>query len=140
MRKEITFDKSWELIKFLEEDLENKLYTQKEGSVYFMAVEGALRKYRSEDENDYGTPICLPTVQKTYYIDVPDPEWYENIPKQGVLCWVSDEDSTARDRLVVITLYAAYHHPFRNSRGVGWLFATPATYESISHLLLENQK
>ena len=49
-----------------------------------------------------------------------EPEWYENIPEHGVLCWVSDIDESTRNVIDRITV-----------KNDGWRYITPLTNEEI---------
>jgi len=48
-----------------------------------------------------------------------EPDWWENIPEHGVLCWVSDIDESTRDVIERIKV--------KN----GWRYITPLTNEEI---------
>ena len=50
-----------------------------------------------------------------------EPEWYENIPGHGVLCWVSDIDESTRNVIDRI----------KDENKKGWKYATPLTNEEI---------
>jgi hypothetical protein len=64
-----------------------------------------------------------PTVKK---------EWYENIPEQGVLCYVSHEDTT-KPYISVITSYNRNH--FRTSEGCMYKKAIPLTEEEVKQFI-----
>lgn len=48
-----------------------------------------------------------------------EPDWWENIPKHGVLCWVNDIDESTRDVI------------YRMTDKNGWRYITPLTNEEI---------
>jgi hypothetical protein len=50
-----------------------------------------------------------------------EPDWWENIPEHGVLCWVSDIDESTRSIIDRITV--------KNKNG--WRYITPLTNEEI---------
>jgi len=50
-----------------------------------------------------------------------EPEWWENIPEHGVLCWVSDKDANTRSTIVRITV----------KNNDIWGYITPLTNEEI---------
>ena len=61
-----------------------------------------------------------------------EPEWYENIPEHGVLCWVDDINETARNIIERITFVVNEHEFYRfRSRETIWKYATPLTNEEI---------
>lgn len=52
-------------------------------------------------------------------------EWYEQIPEEGVICWVSAENSNERNTVAIIKSYVSCaEHPFI-SKKVCWKYATP---------------
>lgn len=60
-----------------------------------------------------------------------DPEWYENIPEHGVLCWVSDTVEKNKDTVDrVLRFNNAAEFKFATTFD-SWLFATPLTNEEI---------
>lgn len=61
------------------------------------------------------------------------PNWYDNIPEEGVLCWVDFDDEIARLRLV--TSYDEEQEKFFDDSGVKWYTATPIT---SSELFIQN--
>lgn len=70
-----------------------------------------------------------------YRIKPKKPEWYENIPEHGVLCWVSDTRSnpSSDTALRIITTHKSgeFEEPF----GTEWAYATPLTDAEIKQFL-----
>lgn len=67
------------------------------------------------------------------------PEWFENIPKHGVLCWVSDTRSnpSSDTALSIITTHKSEN--FEDLFGAEWAYATPLTDAEIKQLLRGEQ-
>lgn len=63
-------------------------------------------------------------------------EWYENIPEQGVLCWVWVESPAGRQLRVIVR---TDHDSFIAAGGGAWKNAEPVKLEEIEHLLLSSQ-
>lgn len=63
-----------------------------------------------------------------------EPEWYENIPEHGVLCWVSDSN-TIPNAINAVSLIVKHglngNREYLDIRGVMWMYATPLTNEEI---------
>jgi len=66
-----------------------------------------------------------------------EPEWYENIPKQGVLCWVSDYNENLNKQNIrnilaeIIDYDSDKEHKYLDFRGSRWKYAVPLTNEEI---------
>jgi hypothetical protein len=73
-----------------------------------------------------------------YRIKPKQPEWYENIPEHGVLCWVSDREKHP-DKHCWLRIVDAYRHddlyPFKQMGQLSWLYATPLTDDEIRQYL-----
>lgn len=69
-------------------------------------------------------------------------KWYENIPEQGVLCWISDFDENSKSIMHIITRYDKNrdHSNFISKSQTQWRYATPVTADEIEKCILENQK
>lgn len=71
-------------------------------------------------------------------------EWYEYIPEQGILCYVTDSESDLikNTRIQQVAFIKKYNegmaYPFRNEYEFGWRFAIPVS--SLDDVLLENIK
>jgi hypothetical protein len=67
-------------------------------------------------------------------------EWYDNIPKQGRLCWVWDysENELLRNQAItVINRYSIEEKLFINNRNVPWRYAAPLTNDEIKQFLTQ---
>ena len=67
--------------------------------------------------------------------------WYENIPEQGVLCWVDDYDETEKNwRVSIIKEWnPKLHLSFISNLKSNWKYATPVTKEEARKLIYEEQ-
>lgn len=65
-----------------------------------------------------------------------EPNWYDNIPAQGVLCWVSDASPEHRTYLAVIKDKRKSGFSELDD-GLSWKFATPLTKEEVQKLIYE---
>ena len=66
----------------------------------------------------------------------PKPKWYDNIPEQGILCWVNDGEGE-EPSLVTITAYNPELTYKFEGLGAEWYQATPATLEEIANYIYE---
>jgi len=59
--------------------------------------------------------------------EITESHWYDNIPEEGVLCWVSD--TNYGDKIRAYTIYAhnpGLDYPFESNGDLGdWKYATP---------------
>ena len=61
-----------------------------------------------------------------------EPDWWENIPEHGVLCWVSDIDEPTRNIIERITFVVNEDDFYRfRSHETRWKYATPLTNKEI---------
>jgi hypothetical protein len=65
------------------------------------------------------------------FLKYTEPKWYDNIPEQGILCWVWSS-SESRKLLRVIRTYNG--NKFRSTLGF-WRNARPATQEEVNKLI-----
>lgn len=71
-----------------------------------------------------------------YYVYI-EPEWYDNIPDKGILCWVGDQSVYFKTHIRIITEYTANTlHNFSDGC-TPWKSATPLTRDEITDLFLE---
>jgi hypothetical protein len=65
-------------------------------------------------------------------------EWYENIPQQGRLCWVSDRYANNYNNIRIIVEYDYYQQlPFISKNAGAWLHAVPLTDDEIKQFLTQ---
>lgn len=86
---------------------------------------------------DVPVPCWSPDL--TYRIKPEEPEWWENIPEHGVLCWVSDDNckpnSSNYMRVIITKIEKSSYFAFKDKHNVKWSFATPLTNEEIKQFL-----
>lgn len=70
-----------------------------------------------------------------YRVKLKEPEWYENIPEHGVLCWVSDALTTPSTNSRLRIVKDVYKDGFRTMDGTPWVYATPLTNDEIRQFL-----
>lgn len=58
-------------------------------------------------------------------------EWYDNIPKGGVLCWTWDHSEETKKIRQIERYNPDASFPFSENRGVKWINATPLTKAEI---------
>jgi hypothetical protein len=64
------------------------------------------------------------------------PKWYENIPEQGILCWISDRNPELKINIACITkIMVGRYVDYIDRNGVKWGYATPLTNEEIEQFL-----
>jgi len=63
-----------------------------------------------------------------------EPKWYDNIPEQGILCWVWNT-KTERTIRILKYYYAETQYPYMVDGGYGWEYATPLTREEAEELI-----
>jgi len=60
-----------------------------------------------------------------------EPEWHENIPEHGVLCWVSDMEKSHESVIdLIIKFVGDSSYKFRGINSA-WFFAKPLTNKEI---------
>jgi hypothetical protein len=103
-------------------------------------AEGATIEYRTKLHRPW-TPTLVPTWDSgwEYRIKPKEPDWYKNIPEDGVLCWVSDNRSNPSSdnalRIITTRKSDCFEDPF----GTEWVYATPLTDDEI-RIFLRGEK
>ena len=96
-------------------------------------VEGILCRY-----DLYGTILA----ENSWYFAKPSdwtiavpkvPNWYDNIPEQGVLCWCKEDGMEPVPRIIV-EYFAGTAYPFRTKDGSSHAYAVPATLEELAKI------
>jgi hypothetical protein len=92
--------------------------------------------YRPLDHTNY-LPLKSDSFNNFDWRIKPKPlEWYENIPSQGVLCWVSDKNPKIKFGLACITKVAVGNYQeYVDRNDISWSYATPLTNEEIEQFL-----
>ena len=94
-------------------------------------AEGAeIEMFDGENWNRVYTPTFKPELQ--YRIKPKGPEWFEQIPEHGVLCWVSDIYSNPDANNAALRVITK--HFFDE-----WRYATPLTDDEIKQFLRGEQ-
>lgn len=60
-------------------------------------------------------------------------QWYDNIPEQGVLCWVKTRPEHRGIVRTVIGCSKKCVPPYLTDTGANWTYATPLTKEEVLH-------
>lgn len=101
-------------------------------------AEGSLCRY-----DVHGTQL----EEDSWYFDDPTawtiavpkvPNWNNNIPEQGVLCWCTEDGMEPVPRIIV-KYFAGTAYPFRTKDGSSHAYAVPATLEELAKYILENK-
>lgn len=78
------------------------------------------------------------TNASSWQVATIEPMWYENIPEQGILCWVDDNSGT---QLRIVTKYRSefeFHFKVEGT-GVWYKNATPLTLEEIKQYIYQGE-
>lgn len=71
-----------------------------------------------------------------YRIKPKEPEWYENIPAHGVLCWVGmDTDAPQQYLMLIIKHLTNNGYPYVDKWQKRWKLASPLTNDEIKQFL-----
>lgn len=91
-------------------------------------------------EGVHDATLAIPSNWKPYVEKL----WYENIPEQGVLCWIGDEESCVLNKKSadIVTRYLgdSYPYPFLTRQGSGYRYATPLTKEEVENLIWKEKE
>lgn len=71
----------------------------------------------------------LPEAAEAYIWS--EPEWHENIPEHGALCWVSHRNPGNRGLVGIVTRYDSYDESYTLKSGDYIKYATPMTKEEM---------
>jgi len=97
-------------------------------------AEGAEIEHNAIDNPDDSgwLPASNPAWDSEFLKFRAKPNWWENIPKHGVLCWVCDvNESPNSDHSMAIIISSA----LKTNQGAYWHYATPLTNEEIKQFL-----
>lgn len=94
----------------------------------------------NEHSGDFGwlddDEPCWHSENLKFRIKPVEPEWWENIPEHGVLCWVSDIDENIRNIIERITFVVKEDGAYKiRPHETRWKYATPLTNEEIERFL-----
>ena len=131
------FSSQQEIWKYLLEEEGRRVYGNNEPGTTVGFNNGTLWDWK-ENKRSYACFI-VPEVWKPYI----EKQWYENIPKHGILCWVADseEQLIAKERLKVVISYSVYcSYPFTTKQGTTFKYATPLTKEEVENLIWKREE
>ena len=104
----------------------------------YYALSDSKFSYFSKETDKFISEACVDEgfiELETWKKYLPEPKWYENIPEQGVLCWVwDDEEEPVIDKIVKYEK-ASLSHRF-TGKNEDWMFARPVKFSDIQHLIL----
>jgi hypothetical protein len=69
------------------------------------------------------------------YTKYTEPKWYDTIPEQGILCWVTDSSTGAIIEPDLIKQYGSESIGSFKSDVNNWKYATPVTQEEVNKLI-----
>ncbi len=84
-------------------------------------------EYNMEASNLGWSPVLSP-IWYNHLIYRPKPkEWFDDIPKEGILCWVWDSEGVPIKRAISVICKnkTVQNIPFESVTGATWRFATP---------------
>jgi hypothetical protein len=111
---------------------EDKLLGFHEGSLSLFSIYGELLNIDMSWRFDYPEDWSIGFIQSK-----PEPKWYDNIPEQGILCWVKEEEEDEA-KLTTIIEYHRYESKYTfESLDDYWKHATPVTLEEIANYIYE---
>ena len=100
-----------------------------------------LKKIRTFAKDHYPMQMHGLVVEIDEVLKEHEPKWYENLPEQGRLCWVSDDDvpdnpNVRRDiRAIVAYVEGDSKGAYRTAFRGWWRYAIPLTDEEIKQFL-----
>lgn len=102
--------------------------------IFLAYIEGATEPYicvfNLYEESFRNNGSFATTKWKEESVSAKPKEWYEDIPEDGVLCWVSDYNEDVRQRARLITAVCKNNYSkFISNNGVIWRYATPVKPE-----------
>lgn len=104
---------------------ETRVLGFKDGTIHNFYVNGF--------EGAHYTTFAIPSNWKPYTEPKP---WYEEIPEQGVLCWIGDEESCVLNKKSadIVTRYLGDSYSFLIRQGSMYGYAIPLTKEEVENL------
>jgi hypothetical protein len=110
---------------------EDKLIGFHEGSLSLFSIYGELL------EIDLSWGFDFPEIWTIGFVQTkPEPKWYYNIPEQGILCWVKDEEEGLAKLTIIIAYGTDSTFKFEGLEDY-WEYATPVTLEEIANYIYE---
>jgi len=103
---------------YVQNDTGQRMHLSSNGDVVFDDCNGT---------SEVTERLLQPRLLKPFYF------WYEDIPKQGIVCWVSNTSTSVKERLAVIISYDKANK-YGLSTSSFTLYATPLTNDEIDQL------
>lgn len=135
MRKQVSFESKKDFILALMNGREFYLNKKEDGYCYYdKDTEGTPFKFSSHDKHIRP----LEGVFELYNSLYEEVVWYKNIPPQGILCWVWNNDGDSKHTKMVVRTSGSV---FYTGPGIGgcWQNAVPMTKEELLELCAEEQ-
>jgi hypothetical protein len=65
-------------------------------------------------------------------------EWFDNIPKNGIACWVADVENDLDERIKIIVGYDPDEsYPFESNDSCSWKYAIPFSNEDVKKFVYQ---
>jgi len=100
--------------------------------IYYLKDNHLYREYKGSKEGNQSISFIEPYY---YFVPYKEPKWYDNIPKEGVLCWVWDDGTKTCKRIQVICKIKEGVYKFVNRGELSWRYAEPLTREEVEQLI-----
>ncbi|MFA5670263.1 MAG: hypothetical protein WC967_13555 [Balneolaceae bacterium] len=116
--------------------LAGKVLVSKSGNALYKLAKGEVVNCNKQRKTDWTVSYYFAEylVPSTEYI--PPKEWYEQIPEEGVLCWVWDKGDNAFTIVGIVTKYESNNtYPFITTSDCEWKHAKPVTQKDINKLI-----
>lgn len=101
-------------------------------------LEGAEIECRCRTGGDWYVNKSPSWAEDWEYRVKPEPQWYDDIPKHGMLCWVSDTIVSPSSDYALRIISRRENNFFADKDFVEWKFATPLTEAEIRQFLPAN--
>jgi hypothetical protein len=105
---------------------------------FYSLIEGKVHRTRTDGVSTGWTSNFLKFTDYEKYVE--PSKWYENIPKQGILCWVWYKGDKGKDIAIVLSYDKNERRPFNTKNAemledCGYDFATPLTEEEVKQYI-----
>lgn len=113
-----------------------KVCKANDGNSFYSLINGKVHKTHADGVSTGWTSNFMNFTGYEKYIE--PPKWYENIPEQGVLCWVDPKSGTLGRLIRLIGGYdPSYSNCFisKTCKGISWDNATPLTEEEVKQYI-----
>lgn len=133
------FSSQQEIWKYLSEEEGRKVIHTRDAMQIVGFKEGNLYNFA---ENRQSYIDFVPHYLWKPYIEKETKPWYENIPEQGVLCWIGDDESCVLNKKSadIVTRYLGGSSPFLIRQGSMYRYAIPLTREEVENLIWKKKE